>query len=182
MERKSSLEFLAGLEQQLAGFARPAWFINAVAAARALPVPDPGPLVLSHNDVNPTNLIYDGERVLLLDWDVAGLNSRYHDLAAASLFFRLDETRCLLVLSAHDGAPVTSLPARFVYDRILVGALVGSIFLKLAREGGHPGNANASPPRLADLYQRMRGGQLDPGSASGQFELGLALLEESRLP
>jgi hypothetical protein len=31
--------------------------------------------VLSHNDLNPTSLLFDGTRLLLLDWDTPGLNA-----------------------------------------------------------------------------------------------------------
>ena len=43
------------------------------------------PIVLSHNDVNPTNLVHDGERLLLLDWETAGPNEPFYDLAAISI-------------------------------------------------------------------------------------------------
>jgi thiamine kinase-like enzyme len=58
-------------------------------------------VVLSHNDVNPTNLIYDGEHLLMLDWDTAGPNDPFYDLAAVALFLAWTNTR------AHDGEPTT---------------------------------------------------------------------------
>lgn len=180
MQAQSKKWFLDSVTEQLGAWPRPAWFRDRVDEVRALEVPDGGPDVLSHNDVNPSNLIWDGTRILLLDWDVAAPNDRYYDLAAVSLFFRFDEARCLRLVSAHDGEAVTILPARFVYDRKLVGAMIGSIFMKLAREGGHPGDANAPAPELAEVYGMMREGKLDPATAIGQFTLGLALLAQSR--
>jgi len=53
------------------------------------PAPD-RPEVLSHNDVNPSNLVYDGEHLMLLDWEVAGRNDPYYDLGAIAVFFRMD--------------------------------------------------------------------------------------------
>ncbi len=89
-------EFLATIwHGPLAGFAVPAFFSDAV--RRVLeedPTPSDRAPVLSHNDVNPTNLVYDGEHLVLLDWDTAGPNDPYYDLAAASLFLRMDEATC----------------------------------------------------------------------------------------
>jgi thiamine kinase-like enzyme len=139
--------------------------------------------VLSHNDVNPTNLVYDGERLLLLDWETAGVNDPFYDLAAISVFFRMDENTCKQLLSAHDGEPVTQLPPRFVYDRRLAATMCGAAFLHLARRAGHPGGAATESleavPSLSDVYQRLRSGALSVASAEGQWVFGMALVKES---
>lgn len=141
------------------------------------PAPADRPPVLSHNDVNPSNLVFDGERILLLDWDVAGPNDRLYDLATIALFLRLDDAACLRLLSAHDGASVTVLPPRLTYLRRLVGALIGNMMLLLARQRGHTGGGEAMP--LADYYQRMRAGQVSPATPAGQWQFGLAFLTEA---
>src|SRR4051812_41980224 len=38
-------------------------------------------VVSSHNDLKPENMVFDGERVWLVDWEAAFLNDRYSDLA-----------------------------------------------------------------------------------------------------
>jgi Phosphotransferase enzyme family len=171
------LTLLAALGAKLEGFPLPAFVVETTARLRAEPPPPfDGPLVLCHNDVNPTNLIFDGERVLLLDWDTAAPHSPTYDLAAAAVFLRMDEATCLALLSAHDGAPVTELPPRFGYDRRLVGVLAGSAFLHLARQSGHPGDPDAAAPALADVYAQLRAGTLSPATAAGQWAFGLALV------
>jgi aminoglycoside phosphotransferase (APT) family kinase protein len=97
--------------------ASPRFVTDAVQRILDVPAPPARALVLSHNDVNPSNVVYDGERVLLLDWDVAMPNEPYYDLAAIATFLRLDETACLDLVAAHDGERPAALPARFVYDR-----------------------------------------------------------------
>lgn len=162
---------------ELAGYPLPASITEAVVQLRAEEPPlYDGPLVLSHNDLNPSNLIFDGERLLFLDWDAAAPNEPYYDLATAAMFFRFDEAACLALLAAYRGEPVTSLPPRFRYDRRLVAALSGSMFLKLARASGHLGAVDAEPPALADIYQGLRSGALDLSAGNGQFAFGLALL------
>ena len=79
--------------------------------------PSEGPPVTSHNDVNPTNLVWDGERLLLIDWDAAGPNDPFYDLAAVAVFLRMDDETSKALLAAHDGAMPATLPARFAYDR-----------------------------------------------------------------
>jgi aminoglycoside phosphotransferase (APT) family kinase protein len=139
--------------------------------------------VLSHNDVNPTNLVYDGERLLLLDWDAAGLNDPFYDLAAVSVFLRMDAPTCEQLLSAYDGTPATSLPPRFLYNRRLVAAFCGTTFLHLARQGGHAGARGdetlESTTSLLELYQAMREGAVNVATAEGKWRFGLALLQYS---
>jgi aminoglycoside phosphotransferase (APT) family kinase protein len=138
-------------------------------------------LVLSHNDVNPTNLAYDGERLLLLDWDTAGANDPLYDLAAASVFLRMDESACQCLLAAYTDQPVTSCPVGFTYNRRLVAALCGVVFLHLARHGGHAGGQQTldTTPPLGEFYQRLRSGELSLASAEGQWWFGLALIKQS---
>jgi aminoglycoside phosphotransferase (APT) family kinase protein len=143
-------------------------------------------VVLSHNDVNPTNLVYDGANLLLLDWDTAGPNEPFYDLAAIALFLRMDETTCRTLLAAHDDEPTSGVPARFAYDRRLAGVLCCAVFLRLAHAKGHPGASGGetleSTPTLGEVYQRLMAGAVNLTSAEGQWAFGLALLKAGMLP
>ncbi|MEY4546448.1 MAG: hypothetical protein RL685_2643 [Pseudomonadota bacterium] len=149
---------------------------------REPPASDRAP-VLSHNDVNPTNLVYDGQRVLLLDWDSAGPNDPFYDLASISVFLRMDEPTCRALLQAYEGAAVSALPPRFLYNRRLMSLLCGSIFLHLAQRSGHAGAAAEdvldATPDLGAFYQSLHSGALRLASAEGQWGFGLALIKES---
>jgi aminoglycoside phosphotransferase (APT) family kinase protein len=140
-------------------------------------------LVLSHNDVNPTNLVYDGDSLLLLDWQTAGPNDPFYDLASISVFLRMDEGTCQRLLAAYDGAPVPTLPARFAYNRRLMATLCGLVFVDLARQSRHAGATGGetrdSTPSLGDFYQRLRAGSLSIATGEGQWSFGLALIKES---
>lgn len=137
--------------------------------------------VLSHNDVNPTNLVYDGEKLLLLDWQTAGPNDPFYDLAAVSVFFRMDEETCRKLLAAYDGAPVRELPAGWTYQRRLVAALCGATFLGLARQSGHAGATGEetldTTLSLGEFYGRLQTGALSLATAEGQWAFGLALVK-----
>jgi aminoglycoside phosphotransferase (APT) family kinase protein len=142
-----------------------------------------GVRVLGHNDLNPSNLIYDGESILLLDWATAGLTDSFFDLATLAVLLRMDEGMSLRLLSAYDGTPCTELPPRFRYNRRLVAALVGTMLLYLARNMKHAGATGAetldSTPTLGDFYQRLSTGAVRLGTADGQWTFGLTLLKES---
>ena len=139
--------------------------------------------MLSHNDVNPTNLVFDGEKLLLLDWETAGRNDPFYDPATISVFARMDEGACQRMLSTYDGAPVTRLPERFIYNRRLVAVLAGAMFLHLARLSGHAGATGTetldATLSLGDFYQRIRAGTLNVGTGDGQWLFGLSLLKDS---
>jgi len=57
-------------------------------------------LVFGHNDLLPTNLMDDGERLWLIDWDYAGFNSPLFDLAnlASNNEIPIEDERRLLEL------------------------------------------------------------------------------------
>jgi aminoglycoside phosphotransferase (APT) family kinase protein len=158
----------------------PPFVTAAVDRVTRAPVPDAGrPHVMSHNDVNPTNLVYDGQRPILLDWDSASPNDPFYDLAALAMFLRLDETACLRLVAAHDGVAPTELPARFVFDRRIAAAMCGSVFLHLARTLGHAGSKRDVSGGLAEVYPRLRAGEVDLATPEGRWQMGLALLRES---
>ena len=58
--------------------------------ARVYPRSD-AELVASHNDLKPQNILFDGDRIWLVDWEAAFLNDRYVDLAVVANFFVRDE-------------------------------------------------------------------------------------------
>jgi len=170
--------FLERLTSSLANASVPAFVRDAQERALAEPMPpSERTLVTSHNDVNPSNLVWDGERIVLLDWDTSAPNDPLYDLAAAATFLRLDSDACRALLEAHDGVAPETLPARFAYWRRMVATMCGSIFLMLARRGGYLGNAEGRT--LAEAYAEMRAGTLAVGSGEGQWRFGLALVRES---
>ena len=168
----------------LVGFALPDFVGRAVERVLAEdPPPSERALVLSHNDLNPGNFIHDGEAILVLDWAAAGPQDAFYDLAVLAVFLRMDEDTCLRLLSAYEDGPIVELPARFLHDRRLAAALVGSMQLHLARQMKHPGASGVetldSTLSLGEFYQRMMTGALSLGTADGQWAFGLAMLKAS---
>ena len=133
---------------------------------------------VSHNDVNPGNLLWDGTRVWLIDWEAASLGHPYYDLATLALFLRLEEDIALQLVTLHDGAaPNESSVASFRALRHLAGVLCGLTFLSLVDDLNvcdAPSLRDA--PTLGECFAALRTGQLDLQSPRGQASIGLALL------
>lgn len=142
--------------------------------------------VLSHNDLNPTNLVFDGERLLMFDWQTTALNDPYYDLATIAMFMRMDERTTLQLLSAYDESPVTIVPARLRYFRRMAAGLSGSAFLYVSRQRGYNEMDTSltveAAPTLNDIYAELRSGTLNLGMPAAQWRFGLALLKESAKP
>ena len=45
--------------------------------------------VLSHHDLNPKNIIFDKNSLKIIDWEYAGVNDRFFDLACVCVEFKL---------------------------------------------------------------------------------------------
>ncbi|HEX3129510.1 MAG TPA: phosphotransferase [Thermoanaerobaculia bacterium] len=169
-------------DESLAGFALPDFAVDAVQRVLAeKPPAGERALVLGHNDLNPTNFVYDGESILMLDWATAGLLDAFYDLANLAVFLIMDEDTCLRLLSAYEGRQLAELPSLFLYYRRLAAALIGAMQLSGARQMKHAGATGAetldSTLGLRDFYQRLRDGTLKIGTAEGCWAFGLALLK-----
>jgi aminoglycoside phosphotransferase (APT) family kinase protein len=134
--------------------------------------------VVSHNDVNPGNVLWDGTRAWLVDWEVAGLWHPYYDLAAFVTFLGLDAERGHGLLALQEERPIDETERiTFAALRQLVALAVGSIFLSMV-----PDLSVVSVPTLEDAPTQaqcgaaMRRGELDLQTAEGRARFGLAFL------
>lgn len=157
----------------------PAWAADLKpmfdAIARALAA-DPR-LTLSHNDVNPGNVLWDGQRAWLVDWEQTGVGHPYFDLASLALFLRLEDGAVFGLAAAHDGAPLTDVSrASLRALRKLSGLMCGLIFLELVKDLSEVVPNLADVPPLGSCYEAMRTGKLLLQSQAGQLALGQALL------
>ena len=60
----------------------------------------PREYVLCHNDLNPQNIFFSDE-VKLIDWEYAGVNDRYFDLACVCVEFELNDEMQRVFLDAY---------------------------------------------------------------------------------
>ena len=104
---------------------------EGLARIRAACTPDPSALVSAHNDPNPRNMLFDGRRVWLVDWELACRNDPLFDLAILTL--ELAATPALedvLVEAATGRSPDEALRARLAVTRLLARLLYGCVALE----------------------------------------------------
>ncbi len=74
----------------------------------------PTDLALTHNDLMPGNIIDDGERLWLIDWEYGGFGSPLFDLASLAVNNELDAAAQVTLLAAYFGRePSLGLLHRF---------------------------------------------------------------------
>ena len=178
------LHRLRTMRDRWAGLALPRVATDVVERAlREPPPPAERALVLSHNDPNPTNLVLDGDRIVLLDWDAAAPNDPLYDLAVVSLFLLMDDMTSRRLIAAHDDAALVPLSPVFLYYRWLTGVKLGEAFLSMACQAGCDGAAGPATldtvPPLGEFYAKMRAGALSVTTREGQWAFGLGLLKEA---
>ncbi|HLZ75223.1 phosphotransferase [Phenylobacterium sp.] len=123
----------------------------------------PGDLVSSHNDLNPGNVVYDGRRLWLVDWDAAFLADRYVDLATLANWFTRDAAGEEKLLTTYfRRSPEPQERARFEVMRLVNHVFTGVIFLATAaaeRPGESLADRTLAGPSLPDLHERLRTGR-----------------------
>lgn len=181
IEERDGVRFARGLwemQRRRTGF--PSWAAELSSAfdhIAAVLARDPR-RVVSHNDVNPGNVLWDGTRAWLVDWEVAGLWHPYYDLAAFVTFLAMDAERAYGLLALQQGSPVDAAArGTFTAMRQLVALAVGTIFLSMVPDlsvVSAPTRGDA--PTQADCGAAMRRGELDLQTAVGRARFGLAFL------
>jgi thiamine kinase-like enzyme len=119
-------------------------------------------MVASHNNLfKPDNILFDGERVWLVDWVAAFLNDRYADLAVvANHVVTNDEEEMVYLREYFGAAPDEYQLARFHLMRQLVHLFYTMAFLTLG-SSGKPFDWSGTMPEFADYHRRMWAGEID---------------------
>jgi aminoglycoside phosphotransferase (APT) family kinase protein len=152
------------LDAHLEGFER----IREVYAWR------PEALVSSHNDPNPRNILYDGERLWLIDWELSFRNDPLADIAIlAGDFAATPELETALMSAWLGRAPDAALRARFTLmrqlTRLFYGCLILTTFLGVAREAP---DSDLAAPSVAELHRAVQEGRLSPAQPSTIYLIG----------
>lgn len=149
-------------------------------------------LVSSHNDLNPRNILFDGVRLWVIDWETAFRNDRYADLANVANFFFTEEPAGgepgeeeEILLQAYFGDALDEYKrARFFLMR-QVNHMFYAMLLMLsagARKPDGKWHGDMDTPRLRDFHQRFAavGTEGDPvASAEGLMLYGKVRLNEA---
>lgn len=145
-----------------------AWARLAEVCRRLAPEP-----VSSHNDLNPGNLVYDGRRIWLIDWEAAFRADRYVDLAAIANVFAADPDGEALLLRTYFGAePTPEQRARLYLFRQVSHVFHAAVFIV-----GVAGRARAEAldgPELDVIHQGLALGEPLLETPQGRLDYGLA--------
>ncbi|OOQ60169.1 phosphotransferase [Mucilaginibacter pedocola] len=136
--------------------------------------------VLSHNDLNPRNILCDGSKLWLVDWDVSSINDRYVDLAMAAHFFVYTPDMENLLLNTYFARePSLYQLARFRIIKPLCRLVYAEIFLQMVLKQQSTNatyNTDPNETSLAAVGQLLRTGNLSLDTSTGQWLYGKALL------
>ncbi|HEY3840273.1 MAG TPA: phosphotransferase [Bryobacteraceae bacterium] len=116
--------------------------------------------VSCHNDLKPENVLFDGQRVWLVDWEAAFLNDRYFDLAVVANFVVTDEATERSFLERYFGAaPDEYRLARFFLMRQTMHMYYAAVFLMLGL-AGRPLDLSEKVPGFRDLHGQIWSGEI----------------------
>jgi aminoglycoside phosphotransferase (APT) family kinase protein len=117
-------------------------------------------MVSSHNDLKPENVLFDGERVWLVDWEAGFLNDRYLDLAVVGNFLATNEEEEKTLLRGYFGARPTEYQlARFYLMRQFLHMSYVAAFLMLRSEV-KPVDVNAPVRGFREFHDRVWTGEI----------------------
>lgn len=142
---------------------------------------DPGSLVSSHNDPNPGNILFDGERLWLIDWETACRNDPLVDTAILANYFASSPELEEMLLRAWLGrAPDRLVRARLTLMRQLVRLFYAGVILSMVPPTGDD-RPEADATGLADFFAVLTAGRLVMGQPETMRAFGKAFLHEFRL-
>jgi hypothetical protein len=142
-------------------------------------------LVSSHNDFNPTNVLFSGGKIWIIDWEVAFANDRYVDLACANIFFGAGERGEETLLSTYFGGALNDYHrARFFLMQQVCFMYIAMLFMHLTLKASREGEAltaNTETVRLQEFHRQLREGRISLTSPREFLLYARVMLNESLL-
>ena len=115
-------------------------------------------MVSSHNDLfKPDNMLFDGQRLWLVDWEAAFRNDRYADLAVVANQLDTNEAEETAYLQQYFGEPPNEYQlARFFVARQLAHMFYAMVFLWQA----NPIDWSEPVPEYGEFHRRFWAGEI----------------------
>jgi aminoglycoside phosphotransferase (APT) family kinase protein len=134
--------------------------------------------VSSHNDPNPTNILFDGERLWLIDWETSYRNDPLTDVAILTEnFAQTHELEEVLTQSCFGVPPGKAVRARLALMRRLTRLYYAGLLFasSMTTPAGEP-MADLSAPTPGEFRARVTSGQLTVGTTEPKLILGKMFL------
>jgi aminoglycoside phosphotransferase (APT) family kinase protein len=137
-------------------------------------------MVSCHSDLKPDNILFDGQRVWLVDWQAALLNDRYFDLAVAASFVTAGDADECTYLEQYFGQPPDEYQrARFFLMRQVVHMMSATVFLVLG-SAGKPVARRDDLPSFGDFQRRIWAGEVNLADNDQKIACGMVHWEQLR--
>jgi len=138
--------------------------------------------VFSHNDLNPNNMVFDGEKIWIIDWDAAFTNDCYVDLAITANFYVANDEHENIFLESYFGNGLTNYhKARFFLMRQICRLVYAMLMFKLAymSNGGAAHDPDMEGISVKNVKEKLGAGEVSLASYEGQLLFGKVLINEA---
>jgi hypothetical protein len=131
-------------------------------------------MVSSHGDLRRENVVFDGERIWLLDWKAAFVNDRYFDLAVAANYLVTNAEEEAAFLGAYFGRSASEYESsRFFLMRQIVNMMAACIYI-LIGNGATPVELDEQrAAAFEDVHRRLWTGDLHLAEQGSRLSYGL---------
>lgn len=140
-------------------------------------------LVSSHNDLNVNNLLFDGKKIWIIDWQAAFQNDRYVDLSLIANFFVTNEQEENIYLNTYFENNVDEYKkARLFLMRQCCYMYYSMIFMRLAALTKNTDSIHSDSmdiPAVRDVQQKIGQGIVSIESYEGKLLYAKSLLNET---
>jgi hypothetical protein len=115
-------------------------------------------MVPSHNDLRPENILFNGDRAWLVDWEAAFSNDRYLDLAVVANFIVTNAAEEESYLRTYFGEAAGEYRRARFYLMSQLLHIFYAAFLMLSGSRGKSVQWNTKAPDFRDFHDRMWAG------------------------
>ncbi|NHA04471.1 phosphotransferase [Mucilaginibacter sp. HC2] len=137
-------------------------------------------MVSSHNDLNPNNILFDGKKIWVIDWEAAFQNDRYVDLAIVAKTFVHNQEDEAIFLQTYFGEQLDEYKrARFFLMQQICRMYYAMIMLKLAaaqKPANHVHDTDMVQPGMAEFGAMLMSGKILLDTYEGKLQYGKILL------
>jgi hypothetical protein len=135
--------------------------------------------VSCHNDLKPENMLFDGERVWLVDWEAAFLNDRYLDLAVVANFVVMNDDEEKDYLKRYFSEEVNEYSyARFFLMRQLLHIFYFTVFMLMGSAEDKLIDLNLTQPGFREFHDRIWAGKLSLAGNHARQQYALVHMEQ----
>ncbi len=137
-----------------------------------------------HNDLNPGNVLSDGERLWLIDWDGACMGDPLFDVAGLLHWFGMDDERKARFLAAYsEGTPSAHLQAKLLLMEQVSWCFYMLVFLLISLGPDGVGALDAVPvetlPTFREALAEIKRGTLALRDVHERRRLSLIMAKQS---